>query len=132
MEFDIIHNACLTLKKGNCLKTRASIVLTSNLEEMHTENKQLYYDKRAELENTISNIQEDIASEKIRVNAVVYDESNLDLTPVTGSGQEWIEKYLEENCPLEMKRAQFLGKAFVYLLSGDSQFTNGSIISINI
>lgn len=130
-DLDTIYNACLAFQNEGCLKRASSIVLTSNIETLYTQNQPLYRDKRAELEQTISQIQENINSEKVRVNAVLYDETKLDLTPVTGGGQKWIEKYLQENCSPEMKRAQFLGKAFVYLLSGDSQHITGTIISIN-
>ena len=106
-------------------------MLTSNIEKLYIQDKPTYYAQKAEFEEVLLRIRANIGAEDIRVNAVLYDDTTLDLTQITGSKQEWIEKYLNENRPLEMKRPLFLGKAIVYLLSDDSQFTTGTLVSIN-
>lgn len=121
MEEALISDVSLVLQKEGLLKQETSIVLVSD--DISNEKE--------ELEETISQVMECIDTEKIRVNAVKYNKNRLDLTPVKGSGQEWVEKYLEESCPAQMKRSLSLGKALVYLLSDDSQHTAGIVISIN-
>jgi 3-oxoacyl-[acyl-carrier-protein] synthase-3 len=128
---DTIYDACLMLQEKGCLRKDSSIVLTSNIEKLYIQDKPTYYAQKAEFEEVLLRIRANIGAEDIRVNAVLYDDTTLDLTQITGSKQEWIEKYLNENRPLEMKRPLFLGKAIVYLLSDDSQFTTGTLVSIN-
>lgn len=108
-----------------------SIVLVSNIETFRLKDTQMYQEKKEKMNDILSQIQEDVGTDEIRVNAVTYDEAAFDFTQVAGNGQEWIEKYLKENCPKEMKRPLILGKAMVYLLSGGSAFTTGTMISIN-
>ena len=119
------------LQTKGFLHKQASIVLSSNIEKLYKQDKSTYYAQKAELEELLLQIQSDIGSEDVRVNAVLHDDTRLDLTQITGNKQYWIEKYLKENRPLEMKRPLFLGKAILYLLSDDSQFTTGTIVSIN-
>lgn len=127
-----IHNVCLKLQSDEILQdTECSIILTSNIECLHTQNSQLYYAEKEKLETILSKIQEDINNEQVRVNAVLYDETKLDLTQITGSGQEWIERFLQQNRPAEMNRPLFIGRTLVYLLSDDSQYTTGLLIPIN-
>ncbi len=131
MKQDIIYKVSLMLQTKGCLHKQASIVLSSNIEKLYKQDKSTYYAQKAELEELLLQIQSDIGSEDVRVNAVLHDDTRLDLTQITGNKQYWIEKYLKENRPLEMKRPLFLGKAMLYLLSDDSQFTTGTIVSIN-
>ena len=131
MKQDIIYKVSLMLQTKGFLHKQASIVLSSNIEKLYKQDKSTYYAQKAELEELLLQIQSDIGSEDVRVNAVLHDDTRLDLTQITGNKQYWIEKYLKENRPLEMKRPLFLGKAILYLLSDDSQFTTGTIVSIN-
>lgn len=103
-----------------------SIVLVSNIE-----NTQMQSSYKEQINDILSQIQIGLGTDEIRINAVTYDESMFDITQITGNGQEWIEKYLKEDCPKEMKRPLSLGTAIVYLLSGDSKYTTGTVISIN-
>lgn len=121
MEADAVIEFCRKLQHEKLLKPETSIILVSDAASC----------ERRRQEETVAQIQEGIDSEGIRVNAVIYDGADLDLTPVKGSGQEWIEKYLQENCPAEMKRPLAIGKALTYLLSEDSQYTSGTTIFIN-
>lgn len=131
MKQNIIYKACRRLQTKGCLHEQASIVLSSNIEKLYKQDKSTYYAQKAKLEEFLLRIQSEIGSEDIRVNAVLYDDTKLDLTQITRSGQDWIEKYLKENRPFEMQRPLFLGKAMVHLLSENSQFTTGTLISIN-
>lgn len=132
MELDAVYDASLLLQSRECMGEEASIVIASNIETIrHSQNKTLYDTKRAELQKVIDQIQEDVNSDTLRINAVLYDETKMNPMQITGSGQEWIEKFLQEGCPSEMKRPLFVGKAMVYLLSGDSQYTTGTLVSIN-
>lgn len=131
---DIISEAGQRLAEKGCLFngiSGTSIVLVSNIETLRSKDKQMYNAKKTELNDILSQIQEAVDIDKIRVNAVLYDETMMDLTQITGNGQEWIEKYLREDCPKEMKRPLIMGRAMVYLLSGDSTYTTGAMISIN-
>ena len=67
----------------------------------------------------------------IRVNAITYDNEELDLVQISGDEQEWVKKYLQNNCPKEMKRPLYVGRAVNFLLSDESQFTTGNVIQIN-
>ena len=129
---DKIHDLCLKLQGDEILQTEgSSIVLTSDIEGLHTQNREIYHKEKTALENILSDIQTDINNESIRVNAVTYDEKKLDLTQITGSGQEWIEKFLQEGCPSEMNRPLYIGRTLVYLLCDDSQYTTGLLVPIN-
>lgn len=129
---DVISKAGQVFSVGGyTISNGTSIVLVSNIETLHSENRQMYDAKKAELSNILSQIQENTGTDNFRVNAVLYDETMFDLTQITGNGQAWIEKYLRENRPKEMKRPLILGKAVMYLLSGDSMYTTGTMISIN-
>lgn len=133
MDLDIDYNACLLLAKEECLKKDASIVIASNIETEKNTRMDLstYSMKKENLEVVIQRIQNEINIESIRVNAVLYDETKLDFVQITGSGQEWCEKYLQDGCPAEMKRLLFVGKAICYLMSEESQYTTGVLIPIN-
>lgn len=130
---DVISEASKKLLEKEYLldSGASSIVLVSNIETLCSENKQMYDTRKAELSDILSRLQENIGTNSVRVNAVLYDETMFDLTQITGNGQAWIEKYLQENCPKEMKRPLMLGKAMIYLLSDDSMYTTGTMISIN-
>lgn len=121
MGADAITELCRKLQNEGLLKPETSIVLVSDAALC----------ERKQLEESVLQIQESVDSIGIRVNAVIYEGTNLDLIPVKGSGQEWIEKYLQENCPSEMKRPLAIGRTLTYLLSDDSQYTSGTVISIN-
>lgn len=118
---DFFIDACLELQREDVLKPGLSIVLVSDAEEC----------EKVDLEKVIQQIQEHFKSDGIRVNVVEYDKEKLDLTPIKGNWQDWIEKYLQENCPAEMNRPLIIGKALTYLLSDDSQYTSGTTIFIN-
>lgn len=100
-----------------------SIALVSNVEDAQTRPDKIY--------DILAQIQKDLGTDEMRVNAVTFDESTFDITQITGNGQAWIEKYLSEGCPRQMKRPLHLGTAIVYLLSGDSKYTTGTVIPIN-
>ena len=131
---DVISKAGRKLLERGCISNGASgtsIVLVSNIETLRSENIQMYDEKKAELSDILSQIQKNTGTDNIRVNAVLYDETMLELTQITGNGQAWIEKYLQENRPKEMKRPLILGNAVMYFVSGDSMYTTGAMISIN-
>lgn len=121
MEPELVIDACLKLQEEGVLNPGAGIVLLSDAKVC----------EKAELEKTIRLIQERFEADGTRVNAIEYDKTKLDLTPIKGSWQAWGEKYLQEGCPAEMKRPFAIGKALTYLLSDDFQYTSGTIITIN-
>lgn len=132
MGLQLIHDASVSLHSQECMSEETSVVIASNIEMLnHSQDKTAYCEKRAELEKVIAQIQEDVNSDAFRVNAVLYDEMKMSPMQITGGGQEWIEKFLQEGCPSEMKRPLFVGRALVYLLSGDSQYTTGTLVSVN-
>ncbi len=128
MSFDMIQRFCLKLQKEEILQTEScSIVLVSNA----SISDKTFSDQKEDLETSLAKLQEAVKCENTRINAVLYDEAKLELTPFIGSDQEWIEKYLQKNCSSEMDRPLFIAKTLVYLLSKDSQYTTGLMIPIN-
>lgn len=132
IEWSMPYEVCALLYSEECLKKNASIVFTSNIDTYKQSNdKNTYYQKREELENIIEKIQNEIDTDTIRVNAVLYHETEMDAMQFEGDGQEWIHQFLQEGCPLTMKRPLFVGKAVTYLLSKESQYTTGALLPIN-
>ncbi|MCH5265256.1 MAG: hypothetical protein J1F02_05105 [Lachnospiraceae bacterium] len=121
------------IKEAGILNDQASVVIVSNEDTYRNRGEQETYDKgRRHVEVLISQVQDTLSDHGIRVNAVLYDEDKCNLVQVTGSGQEWIEKFLQEGCPQEMKRPQYINHAVKYLLSEESLYTNGNLLSVGM
>ncbi|MBO5173657.1 MAG: hypothetical protein J6B84_00815 [Eubacterium sp.] len=111
---------CGTLAEKGALTKEASVVFLADVNmDIHS------------IKESIEKCQNKVNVYDIRVNAITYDNEELDLVQISGDEQEWVKKYLQNNCPKEMKRPLYVGRAVNFLLSDESQFTTGNVIQIN-
>ena len=104
----------------------------SDIETLRTtESQDVYFREKAKLDSFVMNLQEKLSND-MRVNGVLYDNTKMNLVQVTGNGQEWIEQFLNAGCPKEMKKPVYIGNAVKHLLSDNSAYTTGSLISVNL
>lgn len=68
----------------------------------------------------------------IRINGVVYVETQMDILQVEQDGQEWIKSYLAKNCPENMKKPIYVARAQKYLLIDDSKYMTESVLALNV
>lgn len=119
------------LKDEGILTDEVSLVIVSDAETLKGKGElEKYASERQQLETLMSKIQEQMPDSSARVNAVLYDADKWDLVQITGTGKEWVEKYLQDGCPQEMKRPLYVGHAIKYLLSENSLYTNGTLLSV--
>lgn len=111
---------CGTLAERGALTKEASIVFLTDVNR----DTQLIKESMEKCQNQVNGYD-------IRVNAITYDNEAVDLTQISGDEQEWVKKYLQNNCPNEMKRPLYIGRAVNFLLSDEAQFTTGNVIQIN-
>ena len=113
------------------LKESASVVILSDIDTLRsTGNKEEYADRKQKLDEDISAIQEQLAFD--RINAVLYDRTKMDLVQIVGDGQEWIEQFLKDGCLPERKKSIYIGETVKYLLSDNSAYTAGTLLSVNL
>ena len=111
---------CGTLAEKSALTKEASVVFLADVNmDIHS------------IKESIEKCQNKVNVYDVRVNAITYDNEELDLVQISGDEQEWVKEYLRNNCPNKMKRPLYVGRAVNYLLSEESQFTTGSVIQIN-
>ena len=111
---------CRELAERDSLKKEASIVFLTDV------NRDIQL-----IKESMEKCQNQVNGYDIRVNAITYDNEAVDLTQISGDEQEWVKKYLQNNCPNEMKRPLYIGRAVNFLLSDEAQFTTGNVIQIN-
>ncbi len=99
-------------------KTR--IVILKDIEEV-SEQTGIY-----ELMKKVDNY-----SDKILINTIIYDDSQMRIEQIHDFGQAWVENYINEGCPDEMVKASYIAINVTHLLSDSSKFTNGSVIRIS-
>lgn len=85
-----------------------------------------------EIQSQLQQLKEQGKDKKIRVNAVLYDSTALNMVQVTGSGRKWIEYYLQNECPDSMKRVLDVNRAAMYLLGNNSKFISCSILRVDM
>lgn len=127
----VIEEILLGLKQRGCLEAGASIVILSEIESLRATNRDAYVKEKAKLDSFITSLQEKLAND-MRVNGVLYDNTKMNLVQVTGNGQAWIEQFLNEGCPKEMKKPVYIGNAVKHLLSDHAAYTTGSLIAVNL
>lgn len=67
----------------------------------------------------------------VRVNGVVYVETQLDIVQVEKNGQEWIQTYFARNCPETMKKPIYVAQTQKYLLLEHSKYMTESVLALN-
>lgn len=129
---EAVREVLTGLKDKECMSESVSVVILSDLETSKGTDCQKYLKEKAELDVFVASLQDQVLSEGERVNAVLYDAGKLNLTQITGNGQQWIEQFLKQGCPPEMKRPLYIGEAVKYLLSDKSIYTAGTLISVRL
>lgn len=93
----------------------------------------------ADLENCKCNLEERIKNTScqtedrtIRVNGVVYAESEMEFVQIEKDGVDWIRLYFERQCPKSMKKPIHISEAQKFLLSDDSKYTTETVLSLNV
>lgn len=100
------------------LSDTASIVILSNNTNSTEEA----------LEKIVNSWNELFFEQDIRVNAVCYDETNMDMVQVDPVGNEWIERYLLSNCSKMMKKPIEIANVVKQLLEDDGLYISGNVI----
>ena len=67
----------------------------------------------------------------VRVNGIIYVDSQLDIVQITEDGKDWIDLYLERECPKNMKKPIYVSQTQCFLLSKTSRYITESVISFN-
>lgn len=130
---EMIQEILQGLKSRDCIGDLASVVVLSDIETLkETQNRDVYSQEKVKLDTFINALQDEMSSDKTRVNAVLYDNTKMNLVQITGNGQEWIEQFLKEGCPQDMKKPIYVGRAVEYLLSDKSAYTAGTLVSVSL
>lgn len=101
-----------------CLKPHASIVLMAD----HA------FGQEKEWKNLVEAWQDLLHEKEVRVNAVFYDSSKIDLCQITGDGHQWCEQFLKKGCPKEMKQSVHIENAVRQLMNDNSMCITGNVI----
>ena len=101
-----------------CLKQKASIVFMAQSKTEQSDQWQ----------QALSLWQKLLTGKDGRVNVFVYTKDNMDLRQITGDGYQWVEQYLQEGCPREMKQSIHIGNAVKQLLDDNSMCVTGNVI----
>lgn len=134
MERSVVEKIISSLTGHDILSSQASFVLLSDIEGLRSSNQELYRAEKTKLSDFVSDLElkyEASFMEDFRINAVLYDPEKADMIQITGNGQKWIEKYLKEGCPPNMMKQIYIGHAVKHLLSDESVYTSGTLLTIN-
>lgn len=77
--------------------------------------------------NTISSIEN---GENLRINGILYKESQMDIVQILHDGQEWIDMYFEKECPDTMKNPIYIAKVQQFLLSANAKYISNQVLVI--
>lgn len=67
----------------------------------------------------------------VRVNGITYVDSEIDIVQITEDGKEWIELYLDRECPETMKKPIHIFQTQSFLLSKASKYITETVITFN-
>ena len=70
-------------------------------------------------------------SNKMCVNAVTYDSDKLEMIPFDDKEGEWMDEFLQKECPDTMKRPFHIGMAIKYLLNDSGKYISGTVINLD-
>ncbi len=70
-------------------------------------------------------------SNKMCVNAVTYDSDKLEMIPSHDKESDWMDEFLQKECPDTMKRPFHIGMAIKYLLNDSGKFISGTVINLD-
>lgn len=68
----------------------------------------------------------------VRVNGIVFVESQMEFVQIENDGVEWIRRYFERKCPSEMKKPIHISKAQHFFLADESQYTTETVLPLNV
>lgn len=100
------------------LSEKASIVILSN-NQVSTKTK---------LRDIVDAWEEIYDDQAFRVNAVCYNEADMDFVQIDSSGKEWIDRYLQSNCSVAMKKPMEIVNVVKQLLEDDGVRISGNVI----
>lgn len=67
----------------------------------------------------------------VRVNGITYAEDEIDIVQIIKDGQEWIDLFLERECPEKMKKPIYICQLQQFLLTGASRYITENAIALN-
>lgn len=67
----------------------------------------------------------------VRVNAIVYVENQIDIVQITEDGKEWVDLYLEKECPDNMKKPIYISWIQGFLMGKSSKYITETVITFN-
>lgn len=67
----------------------------------------------------------------VRVNGITYVDSQMDIVQITKDGKDWIDLYLERECPENMKKPIHISQTQSFLLSKASRYMTETVIAFN-
>ncbi|MCM1232275.1 MAG: hypothetical protein NC489_19295 [Ruminococcus flavefaciens] len=67
----------------------------------------------------------------VRVNGIVYVDSQMDIVQITRDGKEWVDLYLERECPENMKKPIYISWVQNFLLTKPSRYITETVIAFN-
>lgn len=67
----------------------------------------------------------------VRINGIIYVDSEIDIVQITEDGKEWIQLYLDRECPEMMKKPIHISQTQSFLLSKASRYITETVITFN-
>lgn len=67
----------------------------------------------------------------VRINGIIYVDSEIDIVQITKDGKEWIQLYLDRECPEMMKKPIHISQTQSFLLSKASRYITETVITFN-
>lgn len=67
----------------------------------------------------------------VRVYGIIYVDDQIDIVQIIKDGQEWVELYLERECPESMKKPIYIAQTQQFLLSKRSRCFTETVLAFN-
>lgn len=67
----------------------------------------------------------------VRVNGITYVNNQIEIVQIIKDGQEWVNLYLERECPEQMKKPIYICHLQQFLLTGTSKYITETVIAFN-
>lgn len=67
----------------------------------------------------------------VRVNGITYAEDEIDIVQIIKDGQEWVNLFLERDCPEKMKKPIYICQLQQFLLTDNSRYITETAIALN-
>ena len=106
---------------------KVSIVVLDSVEK-----EEDLFSCKQQLEALITKTSSWTEEKQVQVNGVVYAENQMDFVQIEKDGVDWVQLYLERECPENMKKPIYISILQKFFLSNESKYITETVLSLNI